>query len=1254
MKKQHFIRTSILLLFFFAFANTQAAGTTVVSTSGTCAGNDGGVTISVTPNNYGPYGYFIYGNGVNQGDSDLSGPGVFSGLANGVYQYYVYTDSGYLSGTFTIAPVVSMSITTTQPVCPSGTTGSAVANVTGGAGPYSYLWSNGATTQSLINAAQGVYSVTATDHNGCAAKAADTVQLTSSVQVSLVHTGAVCAGGLAASVSGGVTPYTYVWDNNATTSSITGLTNGTQYTVLVTDAQGCIGTASVVVSNTSLIFDTLNTRIIEPGCGSNGSISLAMASGTAPFSYSWSNGATTPNITGLSQSSYYYVTVTDANGCTGQSYYYLYGNSLTIQSGRNNPGCGSATGSIYIYTSGGTAPYTFTWSNSSSNHTDADSNLTAGNYFFTVSDGAGCTLADSVQLIPQGNFSAQVTVTPIQCPSTTGGSMTVTETGSGVAPYSYLWSNGATTQTLSNLPEGSYFSVTVADANGCETIEYSDSVTSTAPFSIALNATACSNTVTANVTGSSGPYNYLWSTGQTTTAITFVQYGTYYLTVTDAHGCAAYQTFYNYTSGIQLDSFNSVVNPGCAGQGGIKANPLNGVAPYTYLWSNGATTDSIGSLNSGSYQVTVTDANGCTGVGYYYLNQTTIWANINYINPDCGASNGSIVLSPNNGTAPYSYAWSNSGTNTTNTANNLSAGTYAFTLTDASGCTYTNSQLLISQGSYIVSVSSTPTSCDPNTPTGAVNVTVSNGGTAPFVFTWQGYTSNGSYFDTATSSGITGLAYNTYINLQSVVDANGCADSIITFAGSDTAAVTITYAASCYDDITGYAYSDLNGNCIKDAGEPGNPGINIQAYGNGNYYYATTDSNGYYDIQVLPGTYSVTAYTWSGGSCNSSSCVTSYTPTLTGTGSVSSGNNFGFNNGAAFDLVVHTGYLPSSPGSTKEYWVYYYNQGSAPVNNAVLTFVHDPNLSLISTNPAYSSYDAATQTITWNLGTVPVSNWINWSQEVTMEFNVPSNLPLGTLLTSYDSIAPTTGDCNPSNNVQSLSDVVSGSHDPNSKEVSPSGSITPEDTVLNYTIRFQNTGNAPAHKIVIKDTLSPLVNPASLEVGASNFPYTWKLTGNGVITFTFDPINLPDSAQSADSSIGFVNYSVKTRSGNPYGSQIKNTASVYFDLNPAVVTNTTISTLTVSTLGFKNINAGDMSVNVSPNPVHDKSLFSIAGATGEVAFEINDVAGQKIFEKTTTSSEVVFDSGTFAPGIYIYTAHDTKGNTCTGKIVIAH
>jgi uncharacterized repeat protein (TIGR01451 family) len=388
------------------------------------------------------------------------------------------------------------------------------------------------------------------------------------------------------------------------------------------------------------------------------------------------------------------------------------------------------------------------------------------------------------------------------------------------------------------------------------------------------------------------------------------------------------------------------------------------------------------------------------------------------------------------------------------------------------------------------------------------------------------------------------------------------------------------------------------------------------------------------------------------GYCNTSTCISSYLDSFTTTGQLDTAD-FGYTYNNSFDLGVHTGYNSSTPGASKEYWIYYYNRGTVPVSNAVITFVHDPNLTLTSTTPAYTSYDAATYTITWAIGTVPVSYW-DWTQVVTMEFNVPAMLPLNTLINAYSSIAPITGDCDPTDNTQTLSDVVTGSHDPNEKIVSPAGNITASDTVLNYTLRFQNTGNAPATHVVIVDTLSSSVSPATVEPGASSSPYKFSMTGKGILTFTFDPIYLPDSSHGQDSSTGFVMYSVHVKPGTALGTQIANTGYIYFDINPAVVTNTTISTESLYPSGIRNINAGNMDVTVTPNPVHDRSVVSIVGATGEVAFQLNDITGQRVFEANTSGSSFILDGSSFAAGMYIYSARDANGNIRTGKVTISH
>ncbi len=849
-------------------------------------------------------------------------------------------------------------------------------------------------------------------------------------------------------------------------------------------------------------------------------------------------------------------------------------------------------------------------------------------------------------------ISSNPTVTNTTCPANQGS--IVTAASGGTAPYTYAWSNGAgNVPSISNLSGGRY-QLTVTDANSCSAV-MDTQIFATSSINVTTNVTGpvCNPTFEAAVSGGTAPYTYSWSNGAQTYNATGLTNNTFYVvTVTDANSCTAIASRYNSYNGLSIDSANgssvSIISPGCnVGSGSITIHIRTGQAPYTWHWSGTGSTDSIASgLSAGTYSVTVTDANGCTGTRSYYL----ISANAVYtyvssaVNPTCGATDGSLTAYAYGGSSPYTYSWSPGGS-TTAQLSNLGTGTYTVTVHDNNGCSATATSTLYGQAAYSVHMQSTPTACDTSLYTGTATAIIQGtGGTAPYSFTWYKWYV-GSPYVLGSGQSVSGLSYQTSVAVQ-VLDANGCLPQ----NNSDSAYIGMD--PSCFDHITGYLYNDANGNCVRDAGETAMTGAYIVANGTGVAQYGSPDSTGFYDVYVTPGSYTVRVQLTTGGACLASLCNSSYSHSFTTTGQTSSGNDFGIDLGAqTFDLGVHPGCSASVPGSTKEYWIYYYNYGLVSAPGAVLSFTHDPDLTFVSSTPASTSYDNATHTITWNLGNLSptVSSW----SQVRMLFSTPNTLTLGSYLTCIAQISPTQGDCNPIDNTVSITDEVQGSHDPNEKEVYPSGPLTASDTVLNYTVRFQNDGNAPASLVVIKDTLSANVDPASVVPGASSHPYKFSLSGQGLLTFTFENINLPDSVHDEPHSKGFVNYSVHTKPNLPIGTEVRNTANIYFDFNSAVVTNTTVNTRSDLT-GVHDISGnGTMQVSVTPNPVQSQAAVHFTGATGDISFELMDVTGKKVME-TTTTRDLTLSGSAFAAGIYTYTARDQAGQMRIGKVAITH
>lgn len=504
------------------------------------------------------------------------------------------------------------------------------AIVTGGTAPFTYNWSNGATTSVNPNLGPGTFSVTVTDVNGCTVSGTTSVGNPVQINVGLSTTNPACGGGgstvgsASVSPSGGTAPYTVLWSTGSTLNSISGLVPGS-YSVTITDFVGCAQTASFnIVSQSNLALNASATP--SASCGSpTGSASVAVSGGVAPFTYLWNNGATTATASGLAPGTYS-VVVTDAQGCGATAQATVGGTpAIALDVTGVSGGCAANGSANAMVTPGtGTAPFSFLWNTGAT--TSIVNNLTAGNYSVTVTDASGCTAVDQITVTGTSNITATATGTAAACFGQSNGSATVTAGGAS-APFTYQWSNGATSQTINNLSTGTYFVTVTHSASGCTAFT---SAFVSQPTQVNVSVTgvngACNTlgSATAVATGGTPGFTYAWSNGSTGATISNLNSGAYAVTATDTRGCAAMGmvSISNSTAGLNVTiNITQAITAPNAANGAVSTTVSGGTAPYTYAWNTGATTSSLSGLGGGTYTVTVTSANGCTGTATVQLTE---------------------------------------------------------------------------------------------------------------------------------------------------------------------------------------------------------------------------------------------------------------------------------------------------------------------------------------------------------------------------------------------------------------------------------------------------------------------------------------------------------------------------------------------------------------------------------------------------------------------------------------------------------
>jgi hypothetical protein len=746
------------------------------------------------------------------------------------------------------APAANMS-SVVNAKCFGQASGSATVSVTGGSTPYTYLWSNGSMAASASNLPAGNYTVTVTDADGCTSTASATVTQPNALTVTAgTVTNINCfnpVGSATVAGSGGTGNYTYNWSNGAVGANASFATGGS-YTVTLTDANQCTASTNVTISQTTppSLSASVSNHVLCHGA-STGSAMAVGQNGTLPYTYQWSNN-TTGAILNQATAGIYQVTLTDAIGCKSTASVIINQPSAALSVNFNviNQGStGANDGSVAANPSGGTPPYSYQWATGQT--TQQINNLPPGTYTVTVTDANNCTMTGQAIVNPFlcGGVGVNISPTHISCNGANDGSALAQATGAG--SISFQWSTGAQTAQISNLPPGSY-TVTITDDNNCT---QSATTFIVQPGVLTVGVVSQANvtcfgmnngSATLTATGGTSPHSYAWPNGATNASAVNLAPGNHVVTVTDANNCNATVTVTITQPNVLLTNATSTNETGInLNNGTASANPSGGTPPYTYAWSNNATTPGITNLAPGSYTVTVTDNKSCQSiqtVTVIAFDCAGIGANVIANEISChDETDGTLTAIPSGGTFPFTYTWSNGTTGPVN--NNLGSGIYTVSIVDNNLCTLIIETELAEPTELQLALASVEDAKCFGENSGSATVTAS-GGTGVYLYKWP----NGNSGPTANN-----LAAGNYT--VSVTDENGCEDVLsVTIDEPDELHLELLDLSNvqCFENANGSITVGVTGGAgsVQYAWSNGKTGPSIGGLNAGNYTVTATDANG--------------------------------------------------------------------------------------------------------------------------------------------------------------------------------------------------------------------------------------------------------------------------------------------------------------------------------------------------------------------------------------------------------------------------
>jgi uncharacterized repeat protein (TIGR01451 family) len=458
----------------------------------------------------------------------------------------------------------------------------------------------------------------------------------------------------------------------------------------------------------------------------------------------------------------------------------------------------------------------------------------------------------------------------------------------------------------------------------------------------------------------------------------------------------------------------------------------------------------------------------------------------------------------------------------------------------------------------------------------------------------------------------------------------------------------------CLDNLTLVAFLDTNDNGVKDDGEArfdmglfdyeiNNSGTILQGYTNyGNFTIFDSNTENAYDLHftvnpdLAPYYSSTTTFTDIHITAGAGTQTYYFPVTL-----IQSYN----------DLQVQLiPVAPPRPGFTYTVYIKFRNKGTTNIPSGEVAFIKDDAVSILSTSPsipinAVNGFSAVFTNLAVNEERII---------EVSMQVPTIPTVMLGQTLTNTAYVGSSNEDAFFSNNTAPLSQIIVGSYDPNDKVEAHGGKIamdtfTTED-YLTYTIQFENTGTASAEFVRLEDLLDAGLNPDSVEMINASHPYNMRRIGNKLI-WNFYNVNLPTTASNPTQSHGFIQFKIKPTAGYTVGTMIPNAADIYFDYNPAIVTDT-FQTEFVETLATTSFDANGF--YMYPNPAKTFVNLDLKD-TAETISNVNvyDVLGKSV--KTISdieSTQINFDISALTKGIYFVEITTNNQLKITKKLVI--